>query len=113
MKRVLIKTKVTKTELLRKIEVAENAVKKLCDVLKEFEFMENGMSEEVYTEEKEGGEGKYLYILKTINDDAIKEHVESVKELMELLKKEVGKLDKAIYTELTKEKPRNDPEPQS
>lgn len=56
MKRVTIEARVKKSDLLKKIEIAEDSVKKLCEVMQEFKFFENGITQRMNaeTEEKEG-----------------------------------------------------------
>lgn len=107
--RVSIGIRVPKTELLEKVESAEEAIKKLCSVMKELELFEHGMPERLNVEEIESNsseETTYFYLSKSIDVDAIKEPLAAVKALMQPLREAVKGLDKAIITEMTKEKPR-------
>lgn len=108
MKRVWISVKAPKSDLLEKVEVAEKAVQNLYAVLADWKQTESGLSHRLATEgnETEYENTKYIYLTKEIGEDAIKEPLEEINKLIEPLKEAVKKLDQAIITEITKEKPK-------
>lgn len=111
MKRAVISIRVKKINLIEKVEIAEEAIKKLNAVMNEIEFIENGLSERISAEEIEGGskeaenEHAHIYLIKSIDEEAIKVQLATVQEIMKPLKEAVKGLGNAIITELTKEKP--------
>lgn len=100
---ILVKT--SGSGLMAAINKAEAAVKHLCEVVKEIEFMENGMAVNITAEDvnmaaEEGRSGSYLYVSKYIDVEAVKGPLEEVKKIMAPLKEQVEKLDAAIIEEI-------------
>ena len=106
MKRIMINVRTAKTDLLKKVEIAEQAISSFYEVAKELECFDNGLSERISIEDNATDTDKTsIWITKSIDEEAIKEPLERVRKLIAQLKDETRKLDAAIITDLTKKKP--------
>lgn len=105
-KTIAIPVTAIETREIRYIKAAEDAIQALRRLVSEMDMEGRGRTlisneKTLLTEEKTA----LFQVRKTIDTDLIKEPLENVEKLVKQLHEEISKLEMAIVTELTKEKP--------
>lgn len=105
-KTIAIPVTAIETREIRYIKAAEDAIQALRRLVSEMDMEGSGRTlisneKTLLTEEKTA----LFQVRKTIDTDLIKEPLENVEKLVKQLHEEISKLEMAIVTELTKEKP--------
>lgn len=105
-KTIAIPVTAIETREIRYIKAAEDAIQALRRLVLEMDMEGSGRTliankKTLLTEEKTA----LFQVRKTIDTDLIKEPLENAEKLVKQLHEEISKLEMAIVTELTKEKP--------